>query len=101
METLVGNLVPAPREGFQFHGACEENVFQKLLGDFQEAKRPDGYQEGDFLPPEATSKLHVRWPFKRGLGQVKPELTQKWRSTSVSNRFVVLAVSHDINHRSL
>ena len=38
----------------------EENVFQNLLRDFRDAKRPDEYQEGDFLPPEATeASLHV------------------------------------------
>ena len=51
-----------------FFGYCtpcpvEENVFQNLLRDFKGAKRPDGYQEGDFLPPEATeateASLHV------------------------------------------
>lgn len=39
--------------------AFQDNVFQNLLADFRKAKRPDGYQEGDFLPPEAASKLHA------------------------------------------
>lgn len=65
--TVWGAHFPRPRPWSNPRSRCwespwcvEENVFQNLLRDFKDAKRPDGYQEGDFLPPEATeASLHV------------------------------------------